>query len=301
MSDLRLGDDGVPLRIDVERCDGELCQRHRQTTELQDDAAHVERTSNEVFVAQRADVEPASTSVQVSFGGRGCHQDAVREIVVQASSAGTQVANSLTHHRHHPTRKSTCYPEQTHPRISQRQTVHRLGNGDDLSVQEQASAGRKQRSVHMHEPSELAVTFRFTNSKSSNDNYCRYKLTATSWVKWSKATSPPHVDGSVVFAWFANVRDIMIPSFRVHIQNGILIGSAGFAHLMGESPYTLHWAAALTLKISPLHWAIRTSTRHTLSLGPPETKTQTASRSVQPFSRAHESRQTDRHTTLLRL
>ena len=38
--------------------DGELSQRHGQLTELEDDAAHVQRTSNEVLIAHCADVEP---------------------------------------------------------------------------------------------------------------------------------------------------------------------------------------------------------------------------------------------------
>ena len=40
---------------------------------------------------------------------------------------------------------------------------------------------------------------------------------------------------------------------RVHIPNGILIGSAIFAQLTAEGPYTLQWAAHFPLKIAHVH------------------------------------------------
>ena len=97
--------DRVSLRIDVERSDGELCERRGQTTERQDDApgaARVERTGNEVLVTNCADVEPASTGVQVRLCGDGCHENAEREIAVETADAGAQIAVRVAAHRGHP-------------------------------------------------------------------------------------------------------------------------------------------------------------------------------------------------------
>ena len=76
--------------------------------------------------------------------------------------------------------------------------------------------------------------------------------------------------------------------------NGISIGTAVFAQLITDDPYTLQWAA-LSIKIVPLRtWDLDPRLTHG-SLGQPVSMSQTPSRSVQPFCRAHDrDRQTDR-------
>ena len=69
---------------------------------------------------------------------------------------------------------------------------------------------------------------------------------------------------------------------RVQIQNGMSIGSAVLAQLTAVSRYTSQWAVPFPLKIAPSHGG---SEPHPLrgSFGQPESSTQTAPRSVQPF------------------
>ena len=61
-----------------------------------------------------------------------------------------------------------------------------------------------------------------------------------------KAALPPHMDGSVVFvSWrqcAPNLTYVSLPPSRDHTPNGISIGSAVFAQLTAQSPYTLQWA-----------------------------------------------------------
>jgi len=45
---------------------------------------------------------------------------------------------------------------------------------------------------------------------------------------------------------------------RAHNPNGISIGSAVFAQMTAECPYTLQWDAPFPLKIAPSHGAIWT-------------------------------------------
>jgi len=73
----------------------------------------------------------------------------------------------------------------------------------------------------------------------------------------------------------------------VYIPNGIAIGSAIFAQLTAEC----HWAMPYPLK--KLHLCMGQSGLHLIhgSLGPPESKSQTASRLVKPFCTAHWERQ----------
>ena len=47
-------------------------------------------------------------------------------------------------------------------------------------------------------------------------------------------------------------------SRRLSIPNGILIGSAVYAQLKSEDPYTLQWAALFPLKAFPSHLAMWT-------------------------------------------
>jgi len=93
------------------------------------------------------------------------------------------------------------------------------------------------------------------------------------------AASPPHTDGSVVFAkWrqcathiqkakngcHGNVpQHLWTPSntsflgpIRDHNPNGISIGSAVFAHMTTQCPYTLQCDAPFPLKIAPYHGAL---------------------------------------------
>ena len=61
-----------------------------------------------------------------------------------------------------------------------------------------------------------------------------------------------------------------------HNPNDISIGSAVFLQTTVRCPYTLQWDAHFPPKFAPSHGGIWT-------LGPPESSTQTASRSVQPL------------------
>jgi len=89
---------------------------------------------------------------------------------------------------------------------------------------------------------------------------------------------------------------------RVHNANGISIRSAVCAQFTAEGTYTLQWLAPLLSKLSiPMgNW-----TPSNTCLGPPESISQTPTRSVQldlHGSRSWQTdRQTDRQTTLLRL
>ena len=63
---------------------------------------------------------------------------------------------------------------------------------------------------------------------------------------WQQAASPPRVDGSLVFARWCHYLAVCTPHNTcflgptpVQIQNGCSIGSAVFAQLTVESPYTL--------------------------------------------------------------
>ena len=67
-------------------------------------------------------------------------------------------------------------------------------------------------------------------------------------IIWHKSSSPPHTNGSVVFArWHqsAPCNTCFLRPRRVHNPNGISIGSAVFAQITAECPHTLQWAAPL--------------------------------------------------------
>jgi len=87
---------------------------------------------------------------------------------------------------------------------------------------------------------------------------------------------------------------------RIYNPNGISIVSAVFAQMTAECPYSLQCDAPFPLKIASSHVGSGPSSG---SLGPPESSTQTASRSVQPFLQGSlvwmTDRQRDRQTTLL--
>ena len=69
---------------------------------------------------------------------------------------------------------------------------------------------------------------------------------------------------------------------RVLNPKRILIGSAIFAQLTAECPYTLQWDTPFPLKIVPSHGGSGPHLIHGF-LGPPKSSTHTASQSVQPF------------------
>ena len=80
----------------------------------------------------------------------------------------------------------------------------------------------------------------------------------------TKAASPPHMDGSIVFALHL-IHDFFGP-LESTSQNGISICSAVLAQITVESPYTLQGAPLFPSKL-PLHMGIWTPS-NTLFLGP---------------------------------
>ena len=80
---------------------------------------------------------------------------------------------------------------------------------------------------------------------------------------------------------------------RADNPNGTSISWAMFTQMTADCPYTLQWFAHFWFKIAPFHGG---SGPHG-SLGPPESWTQMATRSLQPFCTAHKcDRLTDRAT-----
>jgi len=81
-------------------------------------------------------------------------------------------------------------------------------------------------------------------------------------VTWHKAASPPHTDGSIVFArWHqcSPLSNIWFPGHTwLSIPNCISISTAVFAQITAGYPCTLEWTAILPLKIAPLRWGIWT-------------------------------------------
>jgi len=73
---------------------------------------------------------------------------------------------------------------------------------------------------------------------------------------------------------------MVLGPIRVRTPNSISIGSAIFAQLTAEGPYTLQWTAP-----SPSTLSMGGSGPHLIagSFGPPESTCQMASGSVQPF------------------
>jgi len=78
-----------------------------------------------------------------------------------------------------------------------------------------------------------------------------------------------------------NTRFLLGP-IQHHNPNGISISLAVFAQMTAECPYTLQWVPLSPSKL-PLPMGGSGPPYNTWFLGPPETVTQTASRSVQPF------------------
>ena len=94
--------------------------------------------------------------------------------------------------------------------------------------------------------------------------------------------------------WWIRLNLCFLQPTWVHNPNGKSIGSAVFAQLMAESPYTLHFI------LFPLKIALSNGgSGHYLihrDVGPPKSSTQTASWSVQPFLQGSLVWQTDRPT-----
>ena len=124
-------------------------------------------------------------------------------------------------------------------------------------------------------------------------------------VSWHKATAPPQTHGSTVFArcrqcslywghidttWQIRLNLCFLLCTGVHNPNGKSTGSAIFAQLTAKCPWA-RLGMSFPLIIAPFH---RGSGPHTIhaSLGPPESITQMAPRSVQPF--LHSSHQCHR-------
>ena len=71
---------------------------------------------------------------------------------------------------------------------------------------------------------------------------------------------------------------------RVHVLSGISMGSIVFAQLTVKSPYTLQWATSFSPQNCPFAWGVLSGPpSNNASLGPPESITQMASWSVEPF------------------
>ena len=85
------------------------------------------------------------------------------------------------------------------------------------------------------------------------------------------------------------------PESKIQIPNGVSIGSAVFAQLTAECPYTVQWSAHSPSKLALPMWDLDLHLIHG-SLGPPQSLTQMASRSVQPFLQGSLLWHTDRRT-----
>jgi len=93
--------------------------------------------------------------------------------------------------------------------------------------------------------------------------------------------------------WLLRSTRLGIPN----VPNSISIGSAVFAQLTAERPYTLQWAAP-SPQNCPFPWGIWISIQCG-SLGQPQSIIQMAFRSVQPFCGAQDrNRQTDCGTSV---
>jgi len=106
--------------------------------------------------------------------------------------------------------------------------------------------------------------------------------------------SPPHTDGSMVFARWqcaSPPNTCFLRPIQVQIPNGILMRSAIFAQLTTVSLYSINGPPLFSHKIALLEG----SRPHLIhgSLGPPESSIQTTYRSVQP---SLTDRQIDRQT-----
>jgi len=100
---------------------------------------------------------------------------------------------------------------------------------------------------------------------------CIPYIESQKWLPWQRPSAP--------------LRPICtIPTAHPSPQpNGISICSAVFAQMTAECPYTLQWDAPLLPQNCPLPMGGSGPNLIHGSFGPPESSTQTASRSVKPF------------------
>jgi len=101
-------------------------------------------------------------------------------------------------------------------------------------------------------------------------------------VIWHKTASAPQTDGLIVFARWRQCAHPCGRPTRVHNPNGKPIGSAVFAQLTAESPYTLQWAT-LSPKLALLMGDLDPHLIHN-SLGYSEITVKMASWSIQLFA-----------------
>jgi len=107
------------------------------------------------------------------------------------------------------------------------------------------------------EPTQLVVPSPDIPHRPCTVPQCQYIFNKWWTVKviWHKAASPPHTDGSVVFArWCQSSNTYFLRPTQVHIPNGILISSAVFAQLTAKSPHTSEWAATFPHQNYPFQW-----------------------------------------------
>ena len=116
---------------------------------------------------------------------------------------------------------------------------------------------------------------------------------------------PPHKNGSIVFARLCQCappyNTCVNAPIRVPTPNGISIGSA-VLHISRQRVPILYSGLSLSPQNCPFALGIPDLDTHRIhgSFGPPESTSQPALQSVQPFLQAHDrDRQADQQTTLL--
>jgi len=120
----------------------------------------------------------------------------------------------------------------------------------------------------------------------TGDHKCSYTL---QWAPLFRKVAPScGVTRTPSNTWFLGL-------IWAHNQMG-LIGSAVFAQMKAQCPYTLQWDAPFPLKIAPSRWGDLDSHLIHGSLGQPKSSTQMAYRSVQPFLQGSLVWQTNRLT-----
>jgi len=145
---------------------------------------------------------------------------------------------------------------------------------------------------------------KYTETRVKTSSYKVVKLVK---VIWHDAASPPHTAYSVVFA---RLRQCAPPAPYETCSLGPpesipqteSRSVQQFLHSSWQKVPILYNGPPLSPSKLPLRMVV--SGPHLIHgfFGPPESKTQTASRSVQPYCRAHDrDRPTDRQTTLLGL
>jgi len=114
-------------------------------------------------------------------------------------------------------------------------------------------------------------------------------------VSWQQAASPPHMDGSAVFARWRRCAPHLIHASLDPPESKSQTASRSVVPVLHSSPLHYNGPPLSPLKL-PL--PMRHLDRHLMngSFGPPKSPTQTASRSVQPFLQGSLLWQTDHAT-----